>query len=106
MVRALFLVGCVIAFLGTAAAGEPPRLDGIDLRLRLAPVAAAPFAFSATTVASDNVARIDDMTRHAENTITSFLESAQHLGSPYRGWLWVTPYVGHEIGATLRFDFR
>jgi hypothetical protein len=50
--------------------------------------------------------RIETVTGQAQTTVFSALEQAQHLGSKYRGWLWVTPSVGLVYGASLRIDFR
>ncbi len=48
--------------------------------------------------------RIDDALSQAQNNLISALALAQHLGNPYRTWLWVTPTLGEVKGATVRFD--
>lgn len=48
--------------------------------------------------------RIDDALSQAQHNLISALALAQHLGNPYRTWLWVTPMLGEVKGATVRFD--
>ena len=77
----------------------------VDLHVTLAtPRGAGPF--DTPVAVSDAQSRMDDMARGAQDRVVSALESAQHLGSRYNTWLWVTPSFGVVNGASLRFDFR
>ncbi len=119
--RVLFLIACVSLFssLGLASEAElravraakpRPSLRLIDLPHELPRqpqhVTWARAFDAPAPLASDAQLRYDDMTRTAEHTVVSALESAQHLGNHYRTWLWVTPLFGAVNGAALRFDIR
>jgi hypothetical protein len=111
-VRPSFLNLCVVAaalFWSTRAAAESHvRLLPAPLQLQLRSVGGPRplplFLQPVTPVASDATLRFEDMTQRVENTVTSFLVNAQHLGSPYRSWLWVTPVFTHQWGVTVGID--
>ncbi len=57
-------------------------------------------------IAGRHQAYLDEL-KHAEHTVTTVAEQAQHLGSPFRSWLWVTPVVGGgTYGVVFRVDVR
>jgi len=57
-------------------------------------------------IAGRHQAYLDEL-RRAEHTVTNVAEQAQHLGSAYRSWLWVTPVVGAgSYGVVFRVDVR
>jgi hypothetical protein len=86
--RRLLALACVV-FAAPAVADEPLRV-----RMRLEPIAGRHQAY------------LDEL-RRAEHTVTTVAEQAQHLGSPYRSWLWVTPVVGGgTYGVVFRVDVR
>ena len=86
--RPLLAIACVL-YAASAVADEPLRR-----RLCLEPVAGRHQAY------------LDEL-RRAEHTVTTVAEQAQHLGSPYRSWLWVTPVVGGgSYGLVFRVDVR
>jgi hypothetical protein len=86
--RWLVALACVVSA-ARAVADEPLRR-----RMTLEPIAGRHQAY------------LDEL-RHAEHTVTTVAEQAQHLGSPYRSWLWVTPVVGGgTYGVVFRVDVR
>jgi hypothetical protein len=97
----LVLAFCVMA--STAALGHE-RNTPLDLRVTHATVTRSMFAQPAPI--SEAQSRMEDMARGAQDRVVSALETAQHLGSRYHTWLWVTPSFGYVNGASLRFDFR
>ena len=123
--RLLVLVACVLLTSLAARAEERPtqparteragrawrverlRLIPIDVHRHegrsLAHLFERPEAFG-----SDSVLRTDEMIHRAENTLISAVENAQHLGSPYRTWLWIAPMSGGSdvYGAVVRIDYR
>jgi hypothetical protein len=116
----LLLLACVSLFPSLARATEAevraaatpkaPSLRLINLpdeRPNEARHTSLPRAFDAPApIANDAQLRFDDMTRHAEHTVISALENAQHLGNHYRTWLWVTPLFGSVNGAAVRIDLK
>ena len=115
--RAFFLIGCVSLFSSLSRASEAdlrgvratalrPSLRLIDLPREPQRATWARALDAPSPIASDAQLRYDDMTRNAEHTVISALESAQHLGNHYRTWLWITPLFGSVTGAAIRFDIR
>jgi hypothetical protein len=95
----LVLVVCVCA--ATSALGHERNID-----LRVTHATTTRSMFAEPVAISDAQSRMDDMARGAQDRVVSALETAQHLGSRYHTWLWVTPSFGIVNGASLRFDFR
>jgi hypothetical protein len=118
MRRITFLV-CALAFVTQAAADTHARGRRQRLSLECALVVDRAFAalpssspspsssspplpremvFAPAAVALDELARV-------EGTLVTYAERAQHLGSRFRPWLWVTPVMSGGIyGITVRVD--